>query len=539
MTKRMKCFILICAICMIVVASIFTFMRITKSSDIDLFFLLLSQGKQFRSIVMVCVLFCYGWLIIGIFKGPQKDFFIKELLSFPIGLGLWGLNSVIILSLGIVYNLMSVSVISICEYFVLLGMHWKSVKISMHETGWAIFLFWSVAFLVSTGIFHSYMTGDSYGARTWGTLIARAGTLQEQYGYSLTSTGLLPATISSLSYFCGVGNVYVQHHCLMICFWGLVCYVIYQQLEIKQTNIKLFIAIVISLFIYLLPPIHFASGLVLAHTYQMVIVFLLVYALRRVAYKDDVNRLDRISIIFMVLLLAFLRVDAPILLCVILFCFAMCGFKDIFFLLRLAAYIMMAMLLYYLRIYLLCGELSGKFIDISIVGLMVAACIFVMICCIIIYRIGEEASTHYMEKIAYISLMLFNIGLLVICGSVYIDNFKVIIQNAIEPSQLWGATLGILLVLMWYAFRRKEKRDVLFMVSVFMLVVGVDLGVLRTFTGSIAARLGWGDSMNRTIWSYLPIVISMGLVRLCNDIDWVSILTARRNYEKNITDMKM
>lgn len=522
MNKKYKLICIDLALVLLFISFILYRYRISNTTEVGKFFASLGKGRQLRAILASGALYIYGWLLICIWE-TKENIFLKALLSYPVALAVWCVSSACILITGISYHLYTTAVVMLLILIsgVAVNKHNFEIKDkNLVDNGILFCLFISVAAFLSSGIPKSYMVHDSYYyILEWGKLLAKTGRITSVQDQMVFDTGLYPATVSALADFCGVENLYTFHHCLIACFWGIFAYICYMGLQIEKKNARICFAVCIMLFTYILPPIHFESGLILSHTYQMVLTVPFILLLWKDRNQEHISRSDRAALILCAFVFTLLRSDSTITFCVILFCFITCGFKDMKVIVGLACSSMVFFIVYHIKIRWVCrGDMEGRILQAAPVIMMLAAFILVILYGILINKFSDKWPFRHAEGVSYVLLALFNVFLWAVFKDMYIKNFKIVFQNATLISELWGVTFWILLILLIYLFIGKEKADSIPMISVFAIVVGADLGVLRTIVGAGIARAGWGDSMNRHIWSFLPFVVGMGLIKLVNQI---------------------
>ncbi|MCI9152212.1 hypothetical protein D3Z53_07375 [Lachnospiraceae bacterium] len=494
---------------------IFTFItyriRINETYNISKLLNRLSSGMQIRQILASYVLFFIGYCgRIG--KKSKLGTWSNIAVSYILGAAIWGIGSISCLFIGVNYNLISIFWglgigIFVLRFF-LNGYLEQNIIFFIYDS----IIFIGIAAFASTGLMNiSYGTGDSqYLIQQWGKGIAILGEINNTQQTFLTSTGMLPATFSSLTYFFGADNIYTIHHCFEICFWILYGKIIEETLfqnKNYDSNKRKMISIGLSIITYTLPPIRLLSGWIISHTYSMIYIFILCYYLKRMLESKEEALLEhKIFIHIIVIAIMLLRVDSPITICVIIGCFSICYVNKCKKLMAFLLSAFITFLLYYLKIFsILKNGLNGHFVNIETLLLMVAAFVIVGSFILLGDRLTRAISKEHLCKICYASLFAFNLIMFIIFGETYLENMHTVLQNTVTVDWFWGGTLGIMAICLLYMVSKKQKQDVYLLLGICLLIVYIDLGVLRTINGLIAARLGPGDSINRAIISVLPV----------------------------------
>lgn len=496
--------------------------RIDNVTEAGRFFAAIGKGRQLRAILASGALYVYGWLLISVWE-TKENIYLKALVSYPVALAVWCISSACILISGIPYLLITAVIIMLIILLSGIVINKGSIDVkgkSLVDAGILFGLFLAVTAFLSSGFPNSYMTHDSYYyILEWGKLLAKTGGITSIQNQMVFDTGLFPATVAALADFCGIENLFTFHHCLVACFWGIFAYICYNGLQIEKKNVRFCFAVCIMLFTYMLPPVHFESGLLLSHTYQMALLIPYILLLWKDRNQENISRSDKAALILCTFAFTLLRSDAPITFCIILFCFITCGFKDMKVIVGLACSSMAFFIIYHIKIRLVCREsLGGSLLQGPSIAMILAAFVFVILYGILMKKFSDKWLFRYAEPVSYVLLALLNVALWGVFKELYVENFKIIYQNATLIHQLWGVTFWILVLMLVYLFMGKEKTDPIPMISVFVIIIGADMGVLRTLVGVGIARIAWGDSMNRHIWSFLPFVVGMGLIKLVNQI---------------------
>lgn len=524
MSKRMKKVSMAISVIMLIISFLLYRYRVDYNTAMGVFFTKLADGKQFRSVIVCSILFIYGWFLVNTWK-VDCNLYLKALLAFPVALSVWCVSSAFLLIAGISYSLLTASLVMAAALLGSMFINRESLlsidvrKIKWWESIILFCLFVSVTAFLSTGFPNSYMSFDSYYyILDWGKVLAKLGKFTENQGESLFHTGLMPAIISSLAAFFHINNIYTLHHCLMACFWGLFIYVCYGALEMKKEYVRFPASAVAAGFVYFLPPVRVLSGYIISNAYQMALSFFFIILLWKVMDQERLSAAERTGLFLAVLFFSLLRSDAPITICIIVFCFISCGFRDKWFIVQLLFCSALFLTAYYMRIFYVCTSLEGEFLQKSTIMMILAVYVMVMLYAVIMNYFSDKWLFRYMELISYSLLILLNIGLWYIFREVYKSNFEVIFHNATSPDVLWGKTFWLALLMLFYLFVVKKGPDPLLMVFIFVVVIGADMGVIRTTLGHESARVGFGDSMNRYICSFLPLLMGTGIVRFMNDL---------------------
>nr|WP_305181927.1 hypothetical protein [uncultured Schaedlerella sp.] len=502
------------SIIMIVLTCIIYKIRLEETYSISMLINKLSYSMQIRQIAASYYLFILGYWLMP-YVEPQWGMYRRIVFSYIVGTAIWGALSILYLCVGIKYNLVNMTIGCIIvgginHLLLKKNMIRKDLKSFLSDS----FIFIGIASIASTGLMYTFGSCDSqYLIQQWGKDLAIMGVINERQHGLLTSTGILPATFSSLSYFWGADNMYTIHHVLELCFWIFFGSAVGETIFFTD-NISLkkryLVSIFLTIFVYRLPPIQLLSGWIMSNMYMMVYSFVLCYFL----YMDLEQKLmfcNKLYLYIIVGAITLLRTDSSITMCIILGCFAICYSDQVKKLFPFLVIAFFAFLSFYFKIYLvLKGDVDGMLINLRILLLM-GMCFWLIGCYMVVAKyIMKILKKTNIISILYCSLLILNIGLFVVFKDTYVNNFIIIVKNMIDLSIIgghWGSSLGITVLCIFYIMSKREKQDVFFLLGVCSIVIYMDFGVIRTINDTVtAARFGFGDSMNRAIISTLPII---------------------------------
>lgn len=502
------------SILLIACTCIIYIIRMRETYEISSLLNKFSSGMQIKQIAASYFLFCIGYWELYC-ANLQWGTLKKVSVGYVLGAAIWGVLSVFYLCIGIEYNLFFMTTGFI--FFGTISYIFRRGKTNRRKEDFLYdsIIFIGIASIASTGLLFTIGGGDSqYFIQQWGKDFAIFGEIKDIQHTLLTHTSMFSAMFSSLAYFFGCDNIYTIHHCMEICFWLFFGKTIEESLFIYKPEYSPFkksiLSIFLTLFVYTLPPIRLLSGWIISNMYMMVYMFALCYSLYRVSDKKELSCWEKVFIHIIVISIVLLRADASATICIILGCFAIRYPDKIKQLYPFLLSAFVAFVMYYAKIFVvLKGNINGSFISFKTLLLM-GGCFLIIMCYMMVAKyILRVISNKFMIKILYIGLIVFNLVLFLIFRDTYFNNVYTIFQNVVSTNQdgQWGSTFCIIGVCLCYIVSKRKEKDIFFLTGISLVVAYIDFGVLRTINGtSIAARLGYGDSMNRAIISTIPII---------------------------------
>jgi len=497
--------------------------RMEQSNDGELNALLfeLSKGNQIRQIVCVLLLFVLGLItLVNVNRSFNNSWLV--LLAYPVGLALWGSVSCIVLCIGISYNLLSMSVIL---FLIEIGLALMKIRGETREKEQKIFWIRSciiiigIVCVISTGAVYTFASHDShYYIDILGRGIFLEEGLSENFKTYMLSTGIAPATISSLMCMLGGDAIYALHHCLVLNFFMLFAYAVYQE-AIKYIDKKkaMLFAVMTVCAMVSIPAIQLLSGWIISNTYIMIYSFLLIVLFGRITQFKEMPKDYKVILTIIIVFMTFLRADAPIYIGCLFVCLSITQIQNRDIVLYCILPSALSIVLFYITCYILLkNNLDGLFLMpstmLAILGLY--GVMLIWFCMIRNKRI------LFIQR-RYMGLVLGILLLLIVMISVYkpqmtLEIAKVYLYNFTSFSVnagWWAMNVVFILLLCFVVYQRKqEKLSLTDFYALILYEVTFVLGMLRALM-ELSPRKGFGDSFNRTFISYLPIVVYAIVIR--------------------------
>lgn len=480
-------------------------MRVRESQVSGLYEMIyvVTKGMQIRSILGSMVFFFTGLLLLYIVRVNMEDIWIA-LLAYPAGISIWCVVGSLILIVGVPFNLLSASIILVgilCFLAVINKPHISSAVLK--KMGYYSFLFSGIAVIASSGILFTFTSHDYvYFIDGLGKALAIEGVLSVDFKTFLTSTGILPAILGAFAYMIRIDSLYTFHHCLSLSFLGVFTYGTYKCTK-HHALIK---SIILTTILVFLPPFILLNGYVISNSQSMFLLFIICYFLFNNKNSDHMSNDYSILLIILICTFTLLRSDSGIVLCCLYVCMASTSLKSKEIVNKLVLPSFMLLLLYYMKIFLLLREASsGMLLNWKTIGMILMFYIGVIIYCSFFrYRRWAFIQEHY-KSIVVMGLGTINIFLAVFLKELYFQNLNNILYNIFTPSEFWGATGFLIIVLFVKVLMKKATNIWLFMAFITAITI-IDLGTLRGLL-LFVARQGFGDSMNRLLMSLLPIFV--------------------------------
>lgn len=495
------------------------YIRMTQSTETEINALLfeLSKGNQIRQIICVLFLFVLGLVTLLNVKRSLSDSWIV-LLAYPVGFALWGAVSCIVLCVGIRYNLLSMSIILLLIEIGLTlmktGEEKKEQKKEQKE-----FLIRSCIIIIgivcvmSTGALYTFASHDThYYIDILGRGIFLEEGLSENFKTYMLSTGIAPATINSLMCMLGGDTIYGVHHCLVLDFFILFAYAVYQEvLPYCRKKKAIMVAVMTVCAMASIPAIQLLAGWIISNTHIMIYSFILIALFRQVAQANVILADYKIIFTILMVFMTFLRADAPIYIGCLFVCLSVTKIqnKDIVLCCILPSFLS-TVLFYVTCCIVLKNDLNGLFLMpstmLAMLGLYGAVLVWF---CLIRNKRMLFVQRRYMGLVLGL-LLLIMIIIAFYTPQMTLEIVKVYLYNftSVETSAGWWAANGVFLLLLFltcYQIKQEKLSLVDFYVLVLYEVTFV-LGMLRALM-ELSPRKGFGDSFNRTYISYIPIVV--------------------------------
>ncbi len=537
MMKKYGKSLFICAV-LISFTLICYFIRLQQSGtdSLNRFIFELSKGNQMRSILAIAVIMGLGigtLMNMNVYSDNVKMLF---LLSMPAGIALWGILSILVMILGIKYNMITM-LLTCLVMEVLIFVVRKRKKNFLRYNREEIVNFsissFGIVCALSTGAVYVYSAGDTFAfIDLLGKAFVIEGGFSNHFEEIFLSTGIGLAPLSSLAYMLGTDNIYLIHSAFLLYFFFFLWHFLYHKIiNSLFAQYAKGLSFICSVLIITMPPVLYLSGWIISNVYIMCYIIILEILLLEYANEDKVNIGFGILMGLFTVFFVYLRCDALI----TLSCFSLAAVIEKISNKKMISSIiipgLLAMILYYGKIYLVLGaECDGLFLDVKTIGAMLA----LILCFLIYYAFFRNKRLlllqKYMVPIVIISLLLVMAVLCMISPEMFIQCMNVYNINTTDISPqggFWGVT-GIFVLMMLFLshiYNNSKIRGMEFLVII-LILTNMIMGPLRTYLGQ-PPRIGIGDSFNRAFISYLPLALWVVYDRVFAEKDFCDTIQKR------------
>lgn len=474
----------------------------------------ISSGYQMRQIGAIAFLFFLGIPVTVVLMDGINSL-QKKLLIYPFGITEWIVISVVLLLLGIPYSFFSMMAILLIINILLIVI-WR-IKIKKEQESndriqnmvSFICILFGTGIILSSGLLFVYMSFDSvYFINFWGKSIAIEGKLTEFMSTYLTATGFGIATLSSLSYMVGMDHFFWIHQLLIIDVLALFVIKVNTKIRNEISKYHFFYSLGFMAFIFTIPIVAIVGGWIISNSYIMIYLILLIFFIEEISHTDKVDLKRKLVLSIICFLLPFLRVDAGITICGILIGLSISAIvtKDILQSIFLPSFL--GIILYFLKIYSLIGEIDGLFLsDKTILEIIGSFGI------IGIYYLCLRNKWIFNRKYFISTILTATMGITFIMTVLEpeksINTYKVLLYNFSKLREgYWEISLfWLLLFLAYTTLKSKAKMSYLQAIVLVLLIETFLLALLRGAVLDLPARMGYGDSFNRIFASYIPLCV--------------------------------
>lgn len=457
----------------------------------------LNRGFQIRQIIVILCLFCYGWIFVCSFF-DEKSYKWVFALSLPFSISVWVISAHLMMLVGFKYSSFSICVVMcaiLCARYIYLYLHRVKLNFNICVFLQCFFVFIGVASISTSGVLLTYMSADSYHlVAEYGWMFGKHGVYLPYMGDMLTSTGVAPAIISSISYLFGFESVYGIQYCLV---FSLVCFLIvvsYSNSTLASSRNKLFVFLIPLMVVFTCGFFYIICGWLISNVYWMIYCTIFCVILL------EKNRM--------------FKVDASILLALCSFMMTLCRAEGIIF----VSFILACMFDKTKRIYegigvmacniALLGALyskifiSFKYFSSDFLSIGTALIIIVIVLAALSYLIICQLSC-FMQKNNFFLIKYGCIALIPLMAIVKLDqtitNIKMTVMNL--GMKDWGWTIWILLIIIVFIIQRGIAYPQLYYSIIGQVVIAFAMNCVRF----VPLRYGMGDSYNRLLISIIPL----------------------------------
>ena len=441
------------------------------------------------------------------------------LLSFPIGLALFVVCGITVLTIGIPYNVFSVTGVSIVV-IAITGIFSSFSLSKIKEIFTLKYLLLSliiviVLILISvSGIISISFSNDSmYYYYAYPHEIAYSGILTNKYDTFLTDAGQGTAIINTIPFLFGFNESFGIHTFFVMNFIAMFAYSLYTE-SVKHYNARIscVISAIFTLLMISMMPFVVLSKWILANIYFTGFVFIML-----VVNKELVNKENNILIIrsLLMMCISFIRIEGALFVgfLVLTYLTTKEAKRNELILLTVPAVILQCM--YFIRIFLLMNiQASDTFMTKEKALIAVLFNIFVVAygCIFLKFSYSEKpcnAILKFIKKIIYtpeyvvfIGLVLVNAALFILDHKLFISNTIVFAVNLLQTGG-WGLFPAILIGMIIIVPKVKIKDNYYDYFWIGFLL----LAFAACFARGDELRADINDSGNRVMLQIVPFVI--------------------------------
>lgn len=471
----------------------------------------LTEGYQIRQLITALAVFLAGYILVACLL--PYDFIVYIGLSFPTGIAIWNLVSIVVLVSNIKYSLLTMIVVImglLCAVMIWRKEHLKAISF------WAlvrhVMYIASLILVFSTGLVPIINTYDSHVfIYQFGEMLANEGAICfESVGACVAVTGINPALMVALARFSGFETIQIFHWMLIISLLICVFYNIKQEMVRQAESQKsIVMAILFCVFLLVTPSFLYLAHIVNACTYIMVYITIIVLY----AWEFSKNNIDTgwILISLFIVCLSFGRLEGGVL---AVFCIVCIGYLSVSKKSMMIIAIPSALLqiAYFIKI------LSEKKISVlstreNFLSISAIVVIFLSMAAVVIYVLLYDKI--WIKKIRERQIEIIMIGLLCACLAVgmyysekFVTNLMAVGHNL--EIEYWKYFPHVAAIVLAGTIIYRKKVDwwdsVLFGYTLlnFAICLGRELPL----------REGFGDSYNRILCSLVPLTFYVMLKRI-------------------------
>lgn len=475
---------------------------LNRQSDSKSWLLLtLSKGMQLKQFITVVALFVFGDIVL-LNVAKAADRILIAILAFPFALACWCVCSLMILILGLPYNLYTMLVIAIVTLVLSFLIRKKTDALGYAFSDITYFnYFIGIAAVVSCGfLFTSALSDVFYYNYLYGKELAILGKLDgELCLLPLTRGGQMSPLVSSLAYFCGFDNINMLNHMSMISMTGLCMWCVYDYWKDKR-GIILFAVVLFSMTPYIL-----MCGMVSNNTMEMFSITMLLMCLYQGREDNrDYFLWNMLAVLFSVMV-TMGRIEGGIYLTFIALLIPMISWSGRRAVLAVNLPALLIASIYYLKLFVVMEiNFDPEFISLKNVifnlGVILLGSVYtVLIDCRIFEKIKDRIGAVLLA-----ALVCLNFAELFLNHSKYLYNLKTILGNIVYRDKdwafcVWGVVPWMLLIGVAFVIINKN-------LNYFSCIwIGFVLLVISVCMFRNPLRSGFGDSANRLLMMLLPV----------------------------------
>lgn len=466
----------------------------------------LTASYRIRQIVGAVVMYAMGFWAAYPFCINMKDTGWAYLLAMPTGNALWGVASSLLLFTGVPYNRYTMFAVTA---FLMAGLTIRFredyAEIAWGDMAGALVIAFSISLMAASGVFAKFTSSDSYYfVMQYGQLIAKQGKLlSDIVGTYMTWTGITPALTSAFAAMGGYENIYAIHYLLIFSMYGFIALLVYiTACKYYGKAVSLAFAVAALVTLGVIPGVSYLNMWIIANTYFMVYIVLLMMLPAAAGGKVDNRLLCLMSL--MVVWLALSRPETALVMSFLVICISLSGVtkKQMT---ALHGPMCMFQLLFFGKIlyeYAIGGRQANDKMLTPGTAVIILVALGLAEIYILLYDVKWVCFIRkHLAAFALSALLVSCLGLGLMDRGKFSNNLNAVAGNV--KDWYWGYVPAVILVLelLKTCFRcRNHYYDLIvwgFILCNFAVCMGRPHGL----------RLGIGDSYNRICMSILPLYV--------------------------------
>ncbi len=462
----------------------------------------LTKGDQVRQILITVGVYAYG-LVMVLALGLKGKWCYRYFLAYPIGLLNWCMLSYFVVVLGIPYTeIKMLSLILVTSAIAICCIKKNGMKVDIEQVIRSFIYILGIAMISSSGILPTYTTNDSaYYIMKYGEILAIDGGITENVSYWLTWTGIMPAFLGSLTYFCGVYSVYTLHHTLMIVFVIFFTIDSYDVLE-KTVGRKIasIIAVGITFFMIITPAFYMIAHWIISNAYFMVYMFLYLWIVQKMQRGDIDERAACVLLAGISVFMALMRAESAITVCFLVLCCSMLQLKKEVLLKYMLLPIGIAQVSYWVKVYVTIGTIFSRTLsELAVIVIIIGYAISVLYVSIVRERLPQKF-IEKMYALGLAGLLLLNVVMMWVRPERAAKNVDSFLHNI--TNEYWGFFPW--LVIFVYMIFVQHRQKIVFWDFIWVGYLLFNFGICMGSGGAL--RYGEGDSYNRIVCATVPFI---------------------------------
>lgn len=483
----------------------------------------ISNGYFLRQVLVITGLFIIGYLFLQLAKSDMTDTW-QCLWAFPAGLAAYGVLGMLLLTLGIEFELSTMLIFAaviVIEIYLML----KKEKFDFQKIHWKYLIAAAacvilLAVICTSGLLSVSVDNDSfYYYSAYPEALVREKAYRLQFDVFLTDVGPMAVVVNTLPYMFGFANTFGIQHFLNLNFILIFMAASYEELA-KKLPFKSAASIAAFSTVFLATSAAFLTTAkwIMAGDYFMIYFFFAMYLGYREGISNERHEDYKILLIMFTVMLSMLRMEGIVMTLFLILCLSMLKYSDEELLQTFVMPAGMVSFLYYFFIFIRLGvkPLYAFMRPLKAVFIMAVLLLFTAY---VVFIRGKRFKKLLgkMELVITALMLIANAGMLAVGHERYLTNLYMFFMN-VRRRNGWGyfgyIFFAALIITLIMAVVKKQ-----FKLGFFDVVM---LGYILASVGTAWARgnnlrIGVGDSGNRVMLTAVPVIVYAMTMRLTAD----------------------